>query len=91
MVRGLVVVDFVDGNSSVYDGWLDSFLLDDRLNSLRHGSMTGQHLNRELYQPHVRDGGHVLQQSLVPQSESLEYHPPSGYSGIVHALVRDVL
>ena len=39
MVLGLVVVDFVDGDSSVYDGWLDSFLLDDRLNSLRHGSM----------------------------------------------------
>lgn len=43
---GLVVVDFVDGNGGVYDGWLDGFLLDDRLNSLKDGSMMFQQTRR---------------------------------------------
>ena len=46
MVLGLVVVDFVDGDGGVYDGRLDGFLLDDRLDSLKDGSTLFQKLCR---------------------------------------------
>ena len=39
MVLSFVVMDFVNRNGGMYDGWLNSFLLDYRLDSLRHGSM----------------------------------------------------
>ena len=38
MVLSLVEVDFVDRDGGMYDGWLNGFLLDDRLDSLKHGS-----------------------------------------------------
>jgi hypothetical protein len=34
MVLGLVLVDFVDGNGGVDDGWLNCLLLDDGLDVL---------------------------------------------------------
>lgn len=37
MVLSLVVMYFVDWDSGVYDRWLNGFLLDDRLDSLKHG------------------------------------------------------
>ena len=40
MVLSLVVMHFVDWDSGVYDGWLNGFLLDDRLDSLRSESVT---------------------------------------------------
>ena len=48
MVLSLVVVDFVDRDGGMYDGWLDGFLLDDRLDSLKHGSGMSQELCRVL-------------------------------------------
>lgn len=48
MVLSLVVMNFVDGDGGMYDGWLNSFLLDDRLDSLKHGSMIFQDLCRVL-------------------------------------------
>ncbi len=43
MVLSFVVMDFVDRNGGMYDGWLNGFLLDDRLDSLKHGSMMFQY------------------------------------------------
>ena len=42
MVLSLVVMYFVDWDSGVYDRWLNGFLLDDRLDSLKHGLMMFQ-------------------------------------------------
>ena len=39
MVLSLVVMHFVDWDGGVYDRWLNGFLLDDRLDGLRLGSM----------------------------------------------------
>ncbi len=43
MVLSLVMVDFVDRDGGMYDGWLNGFLLDDRLDSLKHKSMMFQY------------------------------------------------
>lgn len=42
MVLSLVVMDFVNRDGGMYDGWLNGFLLDDRLDGLRLGSMMFQ-------------------------------------------------
>ena len=44
MVLSLVVMDFMDRDGGMYDGWLNGFLLDDRLDSLKHGSIMFQGL-----------------------------------------------
>lgn len=44
MVLRLVVMDFVNRDGGVYDGWLNGFLLDNRLDSLKHGSVMFQNL-----------------------------------------------
>lgn len=51
VVLSLVVVDFVDGNGGVDDGWLDSLLLDDGLDGLvnwRSGRQQGSQLHLSL-------------------------------------------
>ena len=49
MVLRFVVMDFVNRDGGVYDGWLNGFLLDDRLDSLVHESVMFEHSCRMVY------------------------------------------
>jgi hypothetical protein len=81
VVLGLVVMNFVDGDGGVDDGWLDSLLLDDWLDGLvdvcemMSVFVIDAYCSRFTY-----GGGRARRQQLVPQRQCVDPQRPHGGS-----------
>lgn len=55
-------MDLVNGDSGVDNGWLNSFLLDNRLDGLKHGLAVSFWVLQLNHGPHEHGGAHARQQ-----------------------------
>ena len=62
MVLGFILMDLVNGDSGVDNGWLNSFLLDNRLDGLKHGLAVSFWVLQLNHGPHEHGGAHARQQ-----------------------------